>query len=287
MTELLLATCAALPDGEPGATTLDAALAERGVVARWAVWDDPEVDWAGSWVAVRSTWDYERRREDFLAWAHDLPRVLNGADAFAWNTDKAYLQDLQDAGVPVVPTVLADDELDLPQALATVSPGDVPSAVVKPRVGAGGRGLVVFDGAAGGPPETDESALGPGPWVVQPLVESVRTEGETSVFVLGGEVASALRKVPASGEVRVHPRYGGWSEVVDPSPEAAGLATAALRAAEGHLGHQLDYARVDLLRHEGRLVLGEIELTEPALYLPQLPGNAAAFAETVRRRLRG
>ncbi len=42
------------------------------------VWDDPEVDWlAFELVIVRSTWDYPRRRDAFVAWAERLPRVLN------------------------------------------------------------------------------------------------------------------------------------------------------------------------------------------------------------------
>ena len=60
-----------MPDGEEWAGTdfLLPALAERGLDARWVVWDDPDVDWSEGLVAVRSTWDYERRREEFLAWA--------------------------------------------------------------------------------------------------------------------------------------------------------------------------------------------------------------------------
>ena len=51
-----------MPDGEEwtGTTHLPAAFAERGIDARWVVWDDPDVDWSEGLVAVRSTWDYER-----------------------------------------------------------------------------------------------------------------------------------------------------------------------------------------------------------------------------------
>jgi hypothetical protein len=110
--ELLLVTCGYFPGGEPGHEHLDAALAELGVDARWVAWDDATVDFSGSLVAVRATWDYDARREDFLAWARSVPRLLNGADVFTWNTDKAYLVELADAGVPVVDerlvTTLAD-----------------------------------------------------------------------------------------------------------------------------------------------------------------------------------
>jgi glutathione synthase/RimK-type ligase-like ATP-grasp enzyme len=279
--DVLLATCAAWPDGEPGHDHLDGALASLGIRTRWVTWDDPHVDWSEALVAVRSTWDYDGRVEEFLAWAASVPRLLNGADVFRWNTDKAYLVELAAAAVPVVPTLVVDGEEALPEAIASFD-----AAVVKPRVGAGGRGVTLFDGTDGGPPGLDESMLGPGPWVVQPLVESVRTEGEGSVFVLGGEIVSAAQKRPAAGEIRVHEQYGGSTVAVPLTDEAASLARRTVAAAEGILGRRLDYARVDHLRlDDGTLATSELEVTEPGLYLDELPGNGAVFAALVGDRL--
>jgi glutathione synthase/RimK-type ligase-like ATP-grasp enzyme len=273
---VLLATCAAMPGGEEGADTnlLLPALTARGLDARWQVWDDATVDWSEGLVAVRSTWDYERRLPEFLEWVRSLPRMLNSASAFAWNTDKAYLLELSGAGVDIVPTVAVDvAEEVLPIA------GSFGHAVIKPRVGAGGRGVIgVGDGDV-----LDD--LGRGPWVVQPLVESVREEGETSVYVLDGEVVSQAQKVPAAGEIRVQERYGGITRAVEVTDEAAELARRTVRAAERLLGERLDYARVDQMRGpDGRLLVSELELTEPGLYLEVLPGNAEAFANLVAAR---
>ena len=284
--DLLLATSAAWLEGEPAHQVLDAALVEAGVSARWVAWDAPDVDWGGSLVAVRSTWDYDARREEFLRWAGAVPRMLNGTDVFAWNTDKAYLAQLAEAGVAVVPTLVVDGEEELPAAIAAVWEEHGASAVVKPRVGAGGRGVVLFDGSDGGSAALDESMLGAGPWVVQPLVESVRSEGEASVFVLDGEVVSGARKRPAAGEIRVHEMYGGSTVAVQVTEEAADLARHTVAAAAGLLGRPLDYARVDQMRlADGRLAVSELEATEPGLYLDVLPGNGSAFADLVRRRL--
>jgi len=286
MTDLLLVTCQAWSAGEPGHEALDRALAQIGVDARWVCWGDPAVDWSSALVAVRSTWDYEVRREEFLAWARSVPRLLNGADVFAWNTDKIYLTEIVESGVPVVPTIAVDGEEELPAAIAAIWNELGAQAVVKPRVGAGGRGVVVFDGTDGGPAGLDESALGPGPWIVQPLVESVRTEGESSVYVLGGRVVSGVRKIPAGAEIRVHEEYGGSTVPVAVSLEASELALAAVGAAERLLDTRLHYARVDQMRlADGRLALSELEVTEPGLYLDELPGNGAAFAEVVARVL--
>src|SRR4051794_18079373 len=268
-----------MPDGEEWAGTdfLLPAMAERGIDARWEVWDDPDVDWSAGLVALRSTWDYEQRREEFLGWTRGLPWLLNSAPIFEWNTDKAYLAQLADAGVPVVRTVVVERREELLPAVSAFGP-----SVVKPRVGAGGRGVVVLDGTSDAEPE-----FGDGPWVVQPLVESVRTEGETSVFVLDGEVVSQAQKRPAPGELRVHELYGGTTVATSVTDEAAALARAAVAAAEKILGERLDYARVDSMRlADGSLAVSELEVTEPGLYLEVLPDNAGAFADLVVDRLR-
>jgi glutathione synthase/RimK-type ligase-like ATP-grasp enzyme len=276
---VLLATSRQWVDGEPGHDALDAALAAQGLDARWAVWDDPAVDWgAAEVVAVRSTWDYDSRLGEFLGWASGVgPALLNGAHVFSWNTDKRYLVELRDAGVPVVPTVVADTVPDVRSAAVSWGP-----AVVKPRVGAGGRGLeVVSDGTAWRPQDGHD-----GPWVVQPLVESIRHDGETSVFVIGGRPVSQVQKLPGRTDIRVHEQFGGTTRSVELTDEAAALAGQAVAAVVDLVGAEIVYGRVDMMRHGGRLVVSEVELTEPGLYLDVLPLNALPFADAVAGQVR-
>ena len=78
MRRVALATCGELPDGDEDFPALIAALAAEGIDSEAAVWDDAVVDWSSyDLVLPRSTWDYAERRDDFLAWAASLPRVLN------------------------------------------------------------------------------------------------------------------------------------------------------------------------------------------------------------------
>ena len=286
---VLLVTSRGWASGEPGAPALDAALAARGLDARWVAWDDAGVDWAAAdLVAVRSPWDYMARHQEFLAWARGVEsstRMLNSADVFAWNLDKVYLTRLGD--LPVVPTRSATSTQELRDAVAEVG-----RAVVKPRVGAGGSGVLVVedehDPRLGTvvAPEHPELEPATGPWVVQPLVESVRTEGETSVFVLDGEVVSQVDKVPRGSEIRVHEHFGGQVTPVPVREETADLARRAVTAAVERLGGPLDYARVDALRlPDGTLAVSELEVTEPGLYLDVLPSNAEPFADLVESRL--
>lgn len=271
MAEVLLATCSYFLDGEPGAASLDRALGARGVDARWVRWDNQTVDWAGAdRVFVRSTWDYEYRTEEFLAWVDSVgPGLVNSAATIRWNLDKSYLVDLVATGLPVVPTSSVATTEELRSAVTALG-----TAVVKPRTGAGGRGVR----AVTADQETGEDG---GPWVVQPLVDSVRTLGEVSVYVMDGVAVSRLDKRPAPGEIRVHEWYGGSTVVGALDADTAGLATDTLAAVGEVLGETPPYGRVDLMWWQGRWVLSEVELTEPGLYLDVLPGNAEPFADLV------
>lgn len=281
---VLLVTFQILPEGETGGARLVDALAERGVDAAWAVWDDPAVDWAAAdLVAVRSTWDYHRRLPEFLEWARrtaDVTRVLNGGRrTFAWNADKTYLTALGEH-VPVVPTLPVDDATLLPVLADALERWG--TVVVKPRTGAGGVGVVVLDGLR----DDRLEGLVAGPWVAQPLVGSVRTEGEVSVFVLGGRAVAQVDKLPAAGEIRVHELYGGRSRPVPVGDETGSVALAAVDAAESLLEDGIDYARVDLMRWDGVWAVSELELIEPGLYLDVAPELAGLFADLVPSRLR-
>lgn len=285
---VLLATGDMWPEGEPGAQVLIDALAARGVVARHAVWTDPAVDWAAAdLIAVRCTWDYILRPQEFLAWSESLPadRLLNGADVFRWNHHKGYLAELGDDGVAVVPTLVAEDADGARRALASLEAAfGVPGGVVKPAVGAGGIGLVVAKDAHA---EIPEPKAGGGGWVVQPLVESISTRGEESIFVIGGAATCQVSKLPTADEVRVHEEYGGASRAVALDPELAAHAHDAWAWLGERIGRPIDYLRVDLLHHDGRWVISELEAIEPGLYLDIVPSNAEPFADLVISRLRG
>lgn len=283
---VLIATFDGMPDGEPGFEALDEALAERGIDFAWAIWDDPSVDWAAAdLVVVRSTWDYAVRAEEFLAWtrALDQSRLLNGADIFEWNHDKRYLTDL--APLAAVPTRLASSSAEFGAAIAEFG-----TAVVKPRVSAGGAGLIVVS-------DPVDSRLGQtirshpsyepvgGPWIAQPLVESIRTLGEVSVFVLDGVVISQVDKLPAGDEVRVHEEFGGASRPVPVDPAIERIALAADAWLTQRFGRRVDYVRVDLLSYGDEWVVSELELIEPGLYLDILPANAQPFADLIAARL--
>ena len=98
----------------------------------------PVVDWtAADLVAVRSTWDYDSRLPTSSAGpAASARSLLHGLEVFRWNTDKSYLVDWPPPASlscrPSWPTIPG------PTSVRRRPPRP---AVVKPRVGAGGRGM--------------------------------------------------------------------------------------------------------------------------------------------------
>jgi len=66
------------------------------------------VDWSAfDACLIRTTWDYMERREAFVNWAERTARLtclFNPPTIVRWNTHKAYLRELEQRGVPTVPT---------------------------------------------------------------------------------------------------------------------------------------------------------------------------------------
>jgi glutathione synthase/RimK-type ligase-like ATP-grasp enzyme len=278
-----LATFSVFPDGDVDDAGLPAALGG----ADFVVWDDPQADWERyDLVVVRSTWDYHARRDVFLQWADRLgPRLVNPPEVLAWNTDKRYLHEVAEAGLPVVPTAL-------------VEPGEpftAPAAeyVVKPTVSAGSRDTARF---AGGAQESERATelvqvihASGRTAMVQPYVASVDTRGETALLFFDGAFSHAIHKGPL-----LRPGQAPTSEVFAPETIETRAASEAERDVarrimdwvEQRFGAPPLYARIDLVQDAaGAPLLLELELTEPSLFFGQSPGAVQRFAGAVLRRL--
>jgi glutathione synthase/RimK-type ligase-like ATP-grasp enzyme len=281
-----LATCSYFPDGDADDAGLPAAI--DGDVA-FAIWDDPAVDWSTyDLVVVRSTWDYQQRRDEFLAWAHGIgDRLANPPAVLEWNTDKRYLRELADAGLPVVPTTL-------------VAPGEAfgpPEGeyVVKPTVSAGSRDTARFGG------DGSDDAARAGALVeaihasgrtamVQPYVPSVDERGETALLFFDGAFSHAIHKGPLLTRGADPTAEVFAAETIEPrEPTAAERALGErflAHVAEKFAGTPLTYARVDVVEDErGEPLLLELELSEPSLFFMGEPGRLSDFASAVARRV--
>jgi hypothetical protein len=268
MRPVLLATCARLPDGDEDAPLLDRALRRRGVDARWASWNAHSVAWDDAVVVLRSTWDYTADRDRFLAWVRQLPAVYNSADVVVWNSDKTYLRDLRDTGVPIVPTAFAapGDTVELP------SSGEF---VVKPSVGAGSRGAGRFasDGSAAARAHADALHAAGRTVLVQPYLAEVDTAGETALIYLDGRYSHAVRKGPMLPAGATHALaadelfVGEQIETRTPSAAELEVGETVLAFVRERFGADQLYTRVDLLPSPTGPVVIEVELVEPSLFL--------------------
>ncbi|MGC0417140.1 ATP-grasp domain-containing protein [Embleya sp. AB8] len=270
---------------DPDLSPLVAALRARGIEAEAVAWDRVDYDWAAcAAVVIRSTWGYPERLDEYLAWVDAVAAVTrldNPAGLVRWNTDKRYLGELAERGVPVVPTRF-------------VAPGEAPVLperghfVVKPAVSAGARDSARYAAHQHDAALRHIAALhAAGATVlVQPYLSRI-DEGERALVFLGGTFSHAIRKGPVLTEVGVvdnerspHPNLAPHH----PSRAELALADAALAAAPK--ARELLYARVDVaLDDAGSPVLMELELVEPHLFLA---GNTCAvlrFADLIRERV--
>jgi glutathione synthase/RimK-type ligase-like ATP-grasp enzyme len=254
---------------------LSAALEAAGAEVLARSWTAPDaldgVDAASPLMVWAYHLDTPLWLERLDAWEAASAPFANRVEVLRWNTDKAYLAQLADAGAPVVPTLAV--EAVTPQVLAQAADRFGPSLVAKPRISAGAHRTARIEGggvAAGELPD--------GPSLIQPFLPAVAEEGELSMIFFGGEFSHAVTKVARPGDFRVQPQYGSTLTRVAPPDGALAAAHRVLEAAPADLA----YARVDLIRVEDcGLALMELELIEPDLYLRHAPDRSEAFAKAM------
>ena len=85
-------------------------------------------------------------------------------------------------------------------------------------------------------------------------------------------------KRPKAGDFRVQPHLGGTTVTCAAPAGGIEIARAALAATPA----KATYARVDMVPDgSGNLMIMELELVEPALFLDHAPDGGAAFAKAI------
>lgn len=269
-------TCAFLTTDDLAGYVTDDQLAEAPFAE--IGWKVEHVPWRrGEWerygaVVIRSTWDYHKHPGEFLAVLEEIARsgirLANPLELVRWNARKTYLRDLEDRGLPVVPTLwdpspddLLFDELGTDEIV--IKPVVSASAFHTYRLRRGDRMEAAF---------ADREVL------VQPFLRSIVEEGEYSLFFFGGELSHAVLKSPKEADFRVQEEHGGLIEPIEPP---AFLVELGQRIVESLPVPPL-YARVDLAAldsgGDSGYALMELELIEPSLYFRTDPESPRRFA---------
>jgi glutathione synthase/RimK-type ligase-like ATP-grasp enzyme len=214
-------------------------------------------------------------------------RIHNSYEILVWNSNKIYLKDLSDAGLPIVDTQFVSDSLgDWEFPLL----GDF---VVKPTVSAGSQDTMRFRTSDLDSHDRAQDLMtriiSRGKTaMVQPYLAAVDEIGETALLFIGGEYSHAIRKGPllvpnVEGEKEhglflkedISPR--------EPKPEQRELAAAVMDYVSQRFGVPL-YARVDLLDDsEDKPVILELELVEPSMFFATAPESAARLVHQFKK----
>jgi glutathione synthase/RimK-type ligase-like ATP-grasp enzyme len=286
MPRIALVTYSGLPSLSADDQLLLPALAARGIEARPAAWDDPGVPWREFDLAiVRSTWNYHLDPSGFGAWLDRLEQeqveLWNPPAVLRWNSDKRYLLSLAGKGVPIANTHVVEvgQSASLTDVLEQRGWRD---AVVKPVVSASAHETWRV---AAPPTEEDEGRfqrlLADRAVMVQRFIPQVVQDGEWSLVFIAGAFSHAIVKRPATGDFRVQAEHGGTAEVRTPTPALLDDARAIMT----RVPQRTLYARVDGCALAGRLLLMELELLEPSLFLAFDAKAPGRFAEAVERLL--
>ena len=266
---------------EPWAWAYDveaAALASSGAEVEPIAWTEAEDLTGFDLVLPLVAWGYHLEYErwlDFLerAEAERIP-LINPPLLLRWNSDKAYLAELDDLAVPTL-AVEACCDADLDEARRRFGSEWL---VIKPPVSASATGTHRI-----GPNDDLPDDSRDKPMIVQPLIEEIARTGEFALMLFDGEFSHAVVKRPKRGDFRVQPHLGGVTLPSAPPPGGIELAKQALAAAPA----TATYARVDMVPDdEGTLRIMELELIEPALFLDHAPDGGAAFTRSILSAVR-
>lgn len=280
--QVALITWAGLPQGAESEHLLLPLLAASGVDARMVDWRDSSVSFSRfDLVILRSCWDYHLHAQEFTEWllrVNHVAPILNKVDTVLWNSNKFYLRGLEEQGIQIAPTCFASGSERMDEGhLAQINGWE--KVVVKPAISASAHKTWVFDRRDLPSPEELDELMDRKDFLLQEFIPEIQTQGEISFIYIDGAYSHAVLKRPASGDFRVQKEHGGSAELFSPSDSLLQQANAIAAAAE-QISDSL-YCRLDAIAKDGKLILMELELIEPELFLGLADSAAEKLAAAI------
>ena len=284
---LALITWSGLPEGAESERLLLSHLADAGVEPYIVDWRATDANFRQfHLVVLRSCWDYHLLGAEFTEWLQrtaSVVPVLNDVNTVLWNRDKFYLRELAAMGIGIAPTIFLNGSGPI-VSTAWQEIRSWKKSVVKPAVSASAHKTWLFDNVT--LPKEDElkSKMEGEPFLIQQFIPEVETQGEISFIYIEGAYSHAVLKRPASGDFRVQMEHGGSAELFH--PDSSLLAQVNKIALAVPQVRDSLYCRIDAVARDGKLVLMELELIEPELFLGWAQGAAGRFADAIARRVK-
>ena len=282
MSRVALVTCRQLPEPDHDEELLLETLRAAGLEAELLAWDYEKADPASFDLCVpRSCWNYYRDPHAFLDFVERVgrtSRLLNPPQVVRWNLHKRYLRELEAGGVPIVPTAFLErgESADLAGVLAERGWEEV---VVKPSVSAASfrtRRFAVAELEAA--QAFLDLLLGERDVMVQRYMPGVEDPGERALVWIDGALTHAIQK---------RARFAEEAEEVSDALPISDAERALAERALGCVEEELLYARIDVVPGDaGEVMLSELELIEPSLFLKQSPEALARLVAAIGRAVR-
>ncbi len=243
-------------------------------------WKTNNVDWKNfKAVIVRSTWDYQDDPDRFFSVLNEIDsttRLENNIEVIKWNLNKNYLAELEGKGIIIVPSIFRN-QFSINFIEEAFYRFETDEIIIKPSVSANADNTFRLT-------KSDlksqfsklNSAFSSRPFMLQPFMQQIVTEGEYSLFYFGGEYSHTVLKRPKEKDFRVQEEHGGKLKLVEPETLMKKRSEEIL----SNIDHQLLYARIDFVRdYENNFALMELELIEPSLYFNMDPDSPDRFAK--------
>jgi len=266
---------------------LTKALEDKGLRVFRTNWDDAQMDWSSTRFALfRSTWDYFERIIEFREWLGEASKqtnFINSAQLVNWNLDKHYLQELNEKGLAIPPTIFLEigENRSLEEIISKTT---WKKYILKPAISGAARHTYLFQKAdIQDITSIFEKLIASESMLLQEYQEQIESKGEISIIVINGKYAFSVLKKAKQGDFRVQDDFGGTLHPYQASKEEIEFAEKSVSlCAELPL-----YARVDLIwDNDNQLCLSELELIEPELWIRRFPEIAELMANAVFEKVK-
>jgi glutathione synthase/RimK-type ligase-like ATP-grasp enzyme len=283
MKKIALAVCHLYKDKSPCDDILANALKNHGYSVTKEVWNDPNTKWEYyDLVILRSACDYIDNVDSFLNWVSDVSTkttLINNEEVIKNNCNKLYLKKLENKGISIIPTQIADSLSDL---IAVINNCNYDDIVIKHTLGA--KGLRTYHFKKDQIEQiyqtiSDLPINKKTPILVQPYIHNLKENGEISAMYFDGVYSFAVKRKPITDDITLSVKEE--EELYNPSYDEIEFCNQVMSVYE----FAPVYAKIDYVNDNGKLLLVKTGFIEPNLYFHVSPSHVEDFIKAIKKYL--